>query len=86
MFQSGKKDYKVDKQGFKEAWNQGVTAIHIMRNVESGLANAFDEYIKALVYNNVNAELNYKTGVSALFSDKKDEASAYLLNALSLKA
>ena len=30
-------------------------------------------------------ELNYKTGVSALFSDKKEEAAGFFLKALELK-
>ena len=29
--------------------------------------------------------MNYKTGVSALFSDKKEEAAGFLLKALELK-
>ena len=41
--------------------------------------------LQALVYNNSNAELNYKTGVSALFSDKKEEAAGFLLKAFELK-
>ena len=45
---------------------------------------AFDEYLKAIVYNNSNPELNYKTGVSALFSDKKEEAAGFLLKAIEL--
>ena len=41
--------------------------------------------LKAIVYNNSNPELNYKTGVSALFSDNKEEAAGFFLKALELK-
>ena len=47
--------------------------------------DAFNEYLQAMVYNSSNAELNYKTGVSALFSDKKEEAAGFLQKALDLK-
>ncbi len=50
-----------------------------------GINDAYNEYLQALVYNSSNAELNYKTGVSALFSDKKEEAAGFLLKAYEIK-
>jgi len=80
-----KKDFNVGKSGFDEAWKHVSEgdSYYTERGVWYG--NAFDEYIKAIVYNNSNAELNYKTGVSALFSDKKEEAAGFFLKALELK-
>ena len=40
-----------------------------------GMAMPLMNTFKLLVYNNSNPELNYKTGVSALFSDNKEEGS-----------
>jgi len=82
-----KKDFKSGKQGFSDAWD------HVKKGdsffSEGGgiyYGKAFNEYIQAIVYNNSNAELNYKTGVSALLSDKKEEAAAFLTKAIGLKA
>ncbi|MCX6255544.1 MAG: DUF5004 domain-containing protein [Bacteroidia bacterium] len=80
-----RREFKTVKPGFEEAWqhvNDG-DSYYTERGVWYG--NAFDEYLKAIVYNNSNPELNYKTGVSALFSDKKEEAAGFLLKALELK-
>lgn len=79
-----RKDFKTDKPGFEEAW-KFVTdgdAFYLDRGV--WYRSAYDEYLKAIIYNNSNAELNYKIGVSALFSDKKEEAAGFFLKALEL--
>ncbi len=80
-----RKSFKTDKPGFKEAWEcigKGDSYY-----VAGGIwyAKAFDEYLQAIVYNPSNPELNYKTGVSALFSDRKEEAAGFLLKALEVK-
>lgn len=80
-----KKDFKVDKSGFDQAWKNVIYGDSYFSERGVWYGSAFDEYIKAIVYNNSNAELNYKTGVSALFSDKKEEAAGFLLRALELK-
>jgi outer membrane protein OmpA-like peptidoglycan-associated protein len=80
-----KKDFKLDNAGFKAAWdhiNKG-DSYYIAEGISYSLA--FDEYLQAIVYNNENAELNYKAGVSALFSDKKEESAGFFLKALELK-
>ena len=80
-----RKEFKINKPGYNEAWK------HIAKGdsyfAEKGIwyNDAFNEYLQALVYNSSNAELNYKTGVSALFSDKKEEAAGFLQKALDLK-
>jgi outer membrane protein OmpA-like peptidoglycan-associated protein len=80
-----RKDFKVGKQGFVEAWQHVSNGDSYYTEKGIWYGNAFDEYLKAIVYNNSNPELNYKTGVSALFSDKKEEAAGFLLKAFELK-
>ena len=79
-----RKDFNVSKTGFSEAWKHVATgdAYYTERGIWYG--SAFDEYLQAIVYNNSNPELNYKTGASALFSDRKEEAAGFLLKALDL--
>jgi outer membrane protein OmpA-like peptidoglycan-associated protein/tetratricopeptide (TPR) repeat protein len=79
-----RKDFKVGKSGFEEAWKHLTDGDMYFSEGGIWYNYAFDEYLKAIVYNNSNAELNYKTGVSALFSDKKEEAAGFLLKALEL--
>jgi outer membrane protein OmpA-like peptidoglycan-associated protein len=78
--------FKKDKSGFDQAW-QHVTTGDLYYS-EKGLwyGEAFDEYVKAGIYNGLNPELNYKTGVSALFSDNKEKASEFFLKALQFKS
>ncbi|MCX6302000.1 MAG: OmpA family protein [Bacteroidia bacterium] len=79
-----KKDFKDERQGFREAWKHVKTgdSYYIVKGVYYG--SAYDEYLKAVAYNGVNPELNYKTGVAALFSDNKEEAAEFFLKALQL--
>lgn len=81
-----RKDFIVGKAGSKEAWKHIVDGDSYYISKGIFYNNAFDEYLKAIVYNNSNAELNYKTGVSALFSDNKEEAAGFLMKALELKS
>lgn len=78
-------DFKRGKTGFTEAWKHVKTGdnYYIKRGVWYG--SAFDEYLKAVIYNNSNPELNYKLGVSALFSDNKEGAAGFLLKAIEQK-
>jgi outer membrane protein OmpA-like peptidoglycan-associated protein len=80
-----KRDFKAGPTGFNEAWKHVAGGNSFYSKGGIWYANAFDEYLLAIVYNNSNAELNYKTGVSALYSDKKEEASGFFLKALELK-
>ncbi len=80
-----RKDFKVEKEGFKEAWKHVDDGNSFFEKGGVWYSRAFEEYIKAIVYNSSNAELNYKTGVSALFSDNKEEAAAFLIKALQIK-
>jgi outer membrane protein OmpA-like peptidoglycan-associated protein len=80
-----KKEFKGDKQGYKEAWKHVKDGDDYFSTGGVWYLFAYDEYIKALVYNNSNPELNYKTGISALFSDNKEEAAGFLLKAIEVK-
>jgi outer membrane protein OmpA-like peptidoglycan-associated protein len=80
-----RKDFKLGQPGFDEAWNHVADGNAYFAEKGIWYGNAFDEYLKAIVYNNSNPELNYKTGVSALYSDNKEEAAGFLLKALELK-
>ena len=76
-----RKDFKTDKPGFAEAWKHVANGDAYYGEKGIWYNEAYNEYLQALVYNSTNAELNYKTGVSALFSDKKEEASGFFLKA-----
>jgi outer membrane protein OmpA-like peptidoglycan-associated protein len=80
-----RKEFKTNRPGFGEAWKHVSNGNAYFAEKGIWYNEAYNEYLLALVYNNSNAELNYKTGVSALFSDKKDEAAGFLLKALELK-
>ena len=80
-----RKEFKTAKTGFKDAWKHVKTGDSYYEAKGIWYGKAFDEYVQAVVYNSANAELNYKIGVSALCSDKKEEASGFLLKALDAK-
>lgn len=81
-----KKDFRSGKEGFAEAWKHVEAGDSYYSEGIASFGIAFDEYLQAFVYNNSNAELNYKTGASALFSDRKEEAAGFLLKAIELKS
>jgi len=80
-----KKEFKTDKPGFDEAWQHVKNGDSFYSKRGVWYSSAVTQYLSAIAYNNKNAELNYKLGVSYLLSDKKERASEYLLKALSLK-
>ncbi len=81
-----RKEFKTDKEGFKEAWKhvKAGDSYYIAQGRWYGIA--YDEYLQALLYNNSNPELNYKTGVAALFSNKKEDAAGFLLKAAEINS
>jgi outer membrane protein OmpA-like peptidoglycan-associated protein/tetratricopeptide (TPR) repeat protein len=79
-----RKDFKTDKPGFAEAWKHVANGDAYYGEKGIWYNEAYNEYLQALVYNSTNAELNYKTGVSALLSDKKEEAAGFFLKAIEL--
>jgi outer membrane protein OmpA-like peptidoglycan-associated protein len=79
-------EFKTGKSGFKDAWKHVTVGDKYFTAKGIWYSAAYDEYLKAIIYNNSNAELNYKTGISALFSDKKEEAAGFFLKALEKKS
>ena len=77
-----KKEFMNDKTGFKEAWKHVLAGDDYFAERAIWYGSAYDEYRKAIAYNDANPELNYKTGVAALFSDNKEAAAGYLMKAL----
>jgi tetratricopeptide (TPR) repeat protein len=80
-----KNEFMKGKPGFKEAWDHVNAGEDSYVRKGSFYNNAFDHFIQALVYNNSNPELNYKTGIAAIYTDRKEEASGFFLKALEIK-
>jgi len=80
-----RKAFRTNKPGFNEAWEhvKNGDAYFDMKGIWYN--DACNEYLQALVYNNSNAELNYKTGVASLLSDKKEDAADFFIKAIELK-
>jgi outer membrane protein OmpA-like peptidoglycan-associated protein len=78
-------EFKTNKPGFAEEWKHINNGDAYFSERGVWFNDAYNEYLQALVYNTLNAELNYKTGVSAMFSDRKEEAAGFLLKAIELK-
>lgn len=77
-----KSEFRKDKNGFDIAWQHIITGDSYYNEAGIWFREAFDEYVKAGIYNGVNPELNYKTGVAALNSDNKEKASEFFLKVL----
>jgi outer membrane protein OmpA-like peptidoglycan-associated protein/tetratricopeptide (TPR) repeat protein len=81
-----RKDFKTDKPGFDVAWKHVKDGDSYYNERGVWYAKALNEYTQAYAYNSTNAELNYKMGVSCLFSDKKDEAAEFFNKAIQFKS
>jgi outer membrane protein OmpA-like peptidoglycan-associated protein len=81
-----KSEFKKDKNGFDGAWQHVVDGNSFFKNGGIWYRDAYDEYVRAGIYNSGYAELNYMTGVAALYSDNKEKASDFLLKALEEKS
>ena len=79
-----RKNFDNKKPGFKEAWKHVKNGDAYYEERGIWYNEAFNEYLLALVYNSSCAALNYKTGVSALLSDNKEEAAGFFLKAFEL--
>ena len=80
-----RKEFKGTDKGFKEAWKHVSDGDLFYSGQGIMYGDAFDQYLKAIDYNNSNPELNYKAGVSALLSDKKELAADYFMKAYTSK-
>lgn len=81
-----KGDFREDKAGFKEAWEHVLSGDGFYKIGGVYYKSAFNHYIQALAYNNSNPELNYKTGIAAIYTDQKEEAADFFLKALGSKS
>ncbi len=77
-----RRDFRTDKPGFDDAW-RSVRAgeRHFSRGVNE-YSEAFREYLKAYDHNSNYAPLNYKIGVTALFTFNGEKALPFFLSAL----
>lgn len=80
----GKNDFMKEKSGFREAWKHVTDGDAFFRLKGIWYGYAYEEYLQAGVYNDLNPELNYKTGVAALLSDHKEKAADYFFKASEL--
>lgn len=80
-----RKEFNNKQPGFREAWKHVARGDSYFQEKGIWYNEAYNEYLLAFVYNSSNAELNYKTGVSALYSDRREEAADFFLKAMELK-
>jgi outer membrane protein OmpA-like peptidoglycan-associated protein len=80
-----RKDFKKADEGFKEAWKHVEKGDGFYSGKGIFYKNALEEYLLAIKYNDSNPQLNYKAGVSALLSDKKELAADLLIKAWNAK-
>lgn len=76
-----KREFKTVKSGFKVAWKHIKEGDDFYSDGGNWYRNALNEYLKSSEYNSGNDALNYKIGVSYLFSDDKEKAYDYLIKA-----
>ncbi len=73
-----RKDFKVKKVGFREAWKDVKAGDDYFEEGIGTYAKALDHYLRAYKYNNNNAALNYKIGVSMLGTNQFYKAVDFL--------
>jgi outer membrane protein OmpA-like peptidoglycan-associated protein len=78
-------EFKRGDDGFKEAWKHVEKGDGFYIGKGIFYRNAIEEYLLAIKYNDSNPQLNYKAGVSALLSDKKEIAADLFIKAWSSK-
>jgi hypothetical protein len=79
-----RKEFKTAQPGFDMAWKHIKDGNSFFSKRGIWYSRALEEYKVAYVYNKLNPELNYLIGVSALYSDSKEQAAEYLTSAFSL--
>ncbi len=80
-----RKEFRIGKAGFRQAWEHVIAGDAAYLKKGFYYNNAFEHYIQAVAYNNSNAELNYKIGITAIYTDRKEEAAGFFLKALETK-
>jgi len=81
-----KPEFKTEStDGLPEAWKSIKKGDKFFKAGKGTYRDARELYLSANKYNPDNAELNYKIGITYLFSDDKFESQEYLENAFNLK-
>jgi len=80
-----KSDFKLEDEGFKDAWKNIKEGDQLFKSGEGLYPEAIECYLLANEYNGNNAELNYKIGISYLFGSEPLKSLDYLLKAYELK-
>ena len=80
-----KSEFRLLKDGFKEAWEYVKMGEDQYEKGMYYYKHALPYFLIGLEYNPNNAELNYKTGICYLYSDKKYRAEEYLYKAYKSK-
>jgi len=81
-----KKEFKQTEDGFKQAWSHIKSANFLFyQHREGSYQKAIDYYMKALVYNPENAELNLLIGICYLRSWPKEMAMTHIEKAVDMK-
>lgn len=80
-----RKEFRTDKPGFDEAWKSVSRGDKLFSKGKLSYSLAVSDYSNAILYNPENAELNYKLGVSQLYSATREQALEYFLKAYSIK-
>ena len=81
----GRWDFKLDKDGFRDAWNAVKDGDDYFELGIAAYPKALEFYKKAYNYNPDHPGLNYKLGVCYLHSTKKRKALEYLKKAYNKK-
>lgn len=79
-----KRELRTEATGLREAWSHVRTGDQYFAAGGVYYAKAYDEYLKALIYNPACARLNFDAGLTALSTDNKADAAGFLLKAYQL--
>jgi outer membrane protein OmpA-like peptidoglycan-associated protein/tetratricopeptide (TPR) repeat protein len=79
-------EFKTKQEGFREAWKAIKKGNKSYKFGEATYRKARENYLKAYKYNEKNAELNYKIGITYLYADDKFLAIKYLKQAFGLNS
>jgi len=81
-----KSEFRIsDDQAFDDAWSAVKKGNNSYKEGLYQYPDARKYFIDAVKYNDKNAELNYKLGLTYLFTDNKEKALPFLLHAYELK-
>jgi outer membrane protein OmpA-like peptidoglycan-associated protein/tetratricopeptide (TPR) repeat protein len=86
-FKDNKDAYKLANEAFElgnEQWNLGNEQVFIVKSPQNFYLKALEQYDKAYAFNPKSAELNFKIGVSHIYSTDKTKAIPFIKEAYKL--